>query len=143
MIPNNTKWNWICDKQIPSDPNIGVKLICDLLEQLQQCGWSEKDIFAIHMSFEEALMNAIKHGNCRDLDKLVEVALRTSHKQIYIKITDEGRGFDPDSLPDPTQDEYIERPCGRGVMLMRCYMDVVIFNDAGNSVEMFKKRTHP
>ena len=60
------------------------------------------------------------------------VALRT------IQIADQGGGFDPGALPDPTSDENLEKPCGRGVMLMRAYMDEIQYNPRGNSVRMVK-----
>jgi len=55
-------------------------------------------------------------------------------------VRDEGPGFDPASLPDPTDPANLDRPCGRGMLLMRTFMDNVIYNDRGNEVTLFKER---
>ena len=105
---------------------------------LQQVCFDEQDIFAIKLAVEEALVNAIKHGNQMDLDKRVVVSYRVCPERFDVRITDEGQGFKPDDVPDPTAVENIERPCGRGLMLMRHYMNEVSFNGRGNSVRMAK-----
>ena len=64
-----------------------------------------------------------------------------SADQFYAKITDQGDGFDPDSIPDPTLDENINKNCGRGVTLMRNFVDEVDYNEKGNSVELKKSKT--
>ncbi len=111
-----------------------------ILEQVHGCGWSERELFAIHLALEEALTNALKHGNQWDPQKRVTVRWQVTHERFWIQISDEGRGFDPETVPDPTLDENLEQPSGRGLMLMRSYMDVVSFNREGNSVAMVKFR---
>ena len=83
--------------------------------------------------------NAIKHGNKFDANKTVELAYDISESRAIITITDQGSGFNPSTLPDPTVDENLEKPTGRGVMLIHAYMDEVAYNDAGNQVRMVKK----
>jgi serine/threonine-protein kinase RsbW len=129
------------DKRISSDPQEGVAVIRELLGHLQSEQWNECEIFGIHLSMEEAVANAIHHGNARDREKSIRIRLETSSDTFYAKITDEGGGFDPKSIPDPTAEENLERPCGRGLMLMRCYMDDVAYSPSGNSVELYKKRS--
>jgi serine/threonine-protein kinase RsbW len=73
-----------------------------------------------------------------DRNKKVHVAYHVRPDRFDIKITDEGAGFDPDDVPDPTAVENLERPCGRGLMLMRHYMTQVTFNERGNTVQMSK-----
>jgi serine/threonine-protein kinase RsbW len=136
--PDSTEWR--CNRRIPSDLSQGVALIRELIERLRAADWSDGEIFGIHLSMEEALANAIRHGNGQSLDKVVRVIVRASTDQFYAKVSDEGPGFDPSTIPDPTTDENLERPCGRGLMLMRCYMDRVVFSRTGNSVEMYKNR---
>ncbi len=107
-------------------------------EALQASAYTEHDIFAIKLALEEALVNAIKHGNQYDRNKTVHVAYEVHTDRFIVRITDEGPGFDPADVPDPTAVENLERPCGRGLMLMRHYMTEVAFNERGNSVIMSK-----
>ena len=84
---------------------------------------SEHDVFSIRLALEEALVNAIKHGNQMDRAKsAIVISYRASSDRFDVHITDEGSGFDPSDVPDPTAIENLERPCGRGLMLMRHYM---------------------
>jgi CheY-like chemotaxis protein/anti-sigma regulatory factor (Ser/Thr protein kinase) len=117
------------------------------------------------VAVEEALLNAYYHGNLEVSSELREEDHRLYHetaeqrtredpyrdRKIYInvKITprqavysvrDEGPGFDPGLLPDPTDPANLDRPCGRGMLLMRTFMDNVIYNDKGNEVTLFKER---
>ena len=62
---------------------------------------------------------------------------------VWIEVVDQGPGFDPDMVPDPTCDENLEKPCGRGILLMRSYMSQVEFNSQGNCVTMEKLRSDP
>ena len=93
------------------------------------------------MAVEKALMNAIKHGNESNPDKPVHVVLQFSDTQFYGKITDQGVGFDPECIRDPTTDENVGKTCGRGVMLMKNFVDTVSYNACGNEVEMTKQRS--
>jgi len=111
------------------------------LEALEKFLWNKDDQFAIRMAIEEALMNAIKHGNASDPAKPVHVVLKFSETQFYGKITDQGIGFDPECVRDPTADENVDKACGRGVMLMKNFVDTVSYNATGNEVEMTKQRS--
>jgi serine/threonine-protein kinase RsbW len=102
--------------------------------------FAETEIFGIRLALEEALVNAIKHGNQLDPAKKVRVSWRVTTERFDIAITDEGPGFDPADLPDPTDPENIERQCGRGVFLMKHFMTEVAYNGRGNSVIMAKTR---
>ena len=107
-------------------------------ELLQTRNATAKDIFSIRLALEEALINAIKHGNQMDRDKTVSITYAVQADRFEIHITDQGNGFEPADIPDPTAVENIERPCGRGLMLMRHYMTEVTYNAQGNSVRMAK-----
>ncbi len=133
-------WNWVYDTKIASKVDLGVDLIRKLISHLEENQWSPNEIFGVHMAMEEAVMNAIKHGNQRDEMKHVHVIAKTTGDQLYVKVTDEGDGFDPEAVPDCTLEENLEKTCGRGLMLMKNYMDWVQYNDKGNSVEMTKSR---
>ena len=126
--------------EIPSDPAEARKIQEDIERQLQASQFSEKEIFSIKLALEEALVNAIKHGNQFDRNKKVRITYKLDRDCFKINISDEGNGFDPDEVPDPTAIENLERPCGRGLMLMRYYMTEVQFSVTGNSVSMTKLR---
>jgi serine/threonine-protein kinase RsbW len=126
------------DLVIPSDPAEARRVQEEIERLLRAHHASEKDIFGIRLALEEALVNAIKHGNQLDRSKKVTIASTVHADRFEIHITDEGSGFDPGDVPDPTAVENIERPCGRGLMLMRYYMTEVSFGDRGNSVRMAK-----
>ncbi len=109
-----------------------------MLEQVARYGYSGSATFAIKLALEEGLNNAICHGNGYDPKKLVEVIYDVNSQRAEIIITDQGQGFHPKDVPDPTTDENIEKPCGRGIMLIRAYMDEMDFNTCGNQVRMVK-----
>jgi serine/threonine-protein kinase RsbW len=123
---------------IPSDPAEARRLQEEIEQLLRRNHFCDHDIFAIKLALEEALINAIKHGNQMDPSKNVHITYHVLPDRFDIHITDEGRGFDPCDVPDPTIAENLERPCGRGLMLMRYYMSQVTFDAAGNSVRMTK-----
>lgn len=116
-----------------------LERVCDtILSEVRSCNYSEDDIFATHLVLAEALANALKHGNGNDRKKTITVEYSISPKRIDISVTDEGSGFKPAEVPDPRCDENIFKTFGRGVLLMRSYMDKVEYNDVGNSVHMVK-----
>jgi serine/threonine-protein kinase RsbW len=123
---------------IPSDPAEARRIQDEIEELLKAHRYSERDIFGIRLALEEALVNAIKHGNQMDRTKKVRIAYRVDAERFDIHIADEGAGFDPRDVPDPTDAENLERPCGRGLWLMRHYMSEVDFGGRGNSVRMTK-----
>ncbi|MCA9173410.1 MAG: ATP-binding protein [Planctomycetales bacterium] len=137
----NNPWIWSNSHKFPTDTAEAKRVLDELLARLADNQWGDHDMFGVHMAVEEALMNAIKHGNQLDNSKMVEVVSRLATDRMVIEITDEGPGFEPDDVPDPTEDENLELPSGRGLMLMRSFMNTVEFNDLGNSVRMEKLRT--
>jgi len=90
----------------------------------------------ILISLTEAVNNAIIHGNHHDEEKSVTVQLRKNDKYLNFSVTDEGKGFDFNDLPDPTAPENILKIGGRGVFLMRQLADLVIFSNEGSTVEV-------
>jgi serine/threonine-protein kinase RsbW len=103
-----------------------------------QTVFSDQELFAVKMAVEEALVNAIKHGNQMDPDKSVTVLYKLHPEKFEVRITDEGPGFNPEDVPDPTAPENLERPCGRGLLLMRYYMNEVSFDNGGRTIAMAK-----
>ena len=137
----NSSSVWKFDKSICSRSEDAVAIVRDLVVRLEQFGWTGKDVFGIHMAMEEALMNAIKHGNESDCEKKVHIEISICENSFYSRITDEGDGFQLEEVPDPTADENLEKTSGRGVMLIKNFIDRVEYNDKGNSIELFKSKT--
>ncbi len=115
-------------------------LINRLLDELEPVGFTDKERFGIRLALEEALVNAVKHGNRQDAAKTVHIRYQINSQHFLIEIKDEGPGFDPEAVPDPLNPENLERPGGRGVFLMRHYMSWVQYNEIGNCVTMCKVR---
>lgn len=128
----------------------------------------EGDLRKFAIAVDEALVNAYFHGNLEISSELriedgqayyalaeerrlqepyaprrIRLRLEMGRDQVSVCIGDEGPGFDPTQLPDPTEPGFLERPCGRGVMLMRTFMDEVQFNEQGNEVTLIKRRIAP
>jgi serine/threonine-protein kinase RsbW len=128
---------------ISSDLAEARRIQTEIEDALQAAGYSEHDMFSIKLALEEALVNAIKHGNQMDAAKRVFVSYTVTVERFDIWITDEGLGFNPEEVPDPTAIENIERPCGRGLLLMRGFMTVVQYHGKGNIVYMSKIKDGP
>lgn len=105
-------------------------------------GVKQDDYGKIMVAALEAVNNAITHGNKANPQKLVDVEIEFENDEIKITVTDEGQGFSPEKIPDPTMPENIEELSGRGVFLMTKLADSIKFNEKGNSVTMsFKEVT--
>ncbi len=126
--------------RIPSDTAEGLAVQERIIARMEEHGFPPRDCFGMRLALEEALVNAIKHGNGLDPDKQVRVCCDLSDESVRVEIEDEGPGFNPDDIPDPTEEEFLERPGGRGIMLMRHYMSYITYNDRGNMITIEKLR---
>jgi len=149
--------------EIPSNYQI-ISLVTDKFEErIRASGWSEEDGF-LREGFQEALTNAIVHGNLgvgKDIggavrsdvlkkaqeessarpERFVHVAMKEiSPSRIEVVITDEGEGFDPDAVADPRKPENIEKSAGRGILIMRAGFDTVDFENGGRTVRLIKEK---
>lgn len=122
--------------RLTNDPDRIRAVQDDLLKQAEQAGYGRSAAFALRLALEEAIRNAFVHGRRDAPDQPIDVAWTITPERVTITVSDHGPGFDPDTVPDPTSPENLERPCGRGLLLMRAYMSSVEFNDAGNTVTM-------
>jgi len=108
----------------------------DLISAAEHAGYTTSAAFALRLALEEAVRNAFEHG-CRSCPgRSVDVSWEVSPRRVVIRVSDPGPGFDPAEVPDPTTDENLDRPSGRGLLLMRAYMTRVEFNERGNTVTM-------
>jgi serine/threonine-protein kinase RsbW len=106
-------------------------------------GYPERDRFGVRLALEEALINAVKHGNRGDPAKRVRLRYRVTAPAVELEVEDQGEGFDPAAVPDPCAPENRERPGGRGLLMMRHYLDEVHYHGRGNRVTLRKRRSPP
>jgi len=125
---------------IPSEPTAGQQVQDRIIGALEAHGFPARDVFGVRLALEEAVVNAIKHGNGLDPEKFVHVDCRVDNERVTITIRDEGPGFDPGDVPDPTEEDNLDKPSGRGLMLMRAFMTRIEYNESGNQVTLEKVR---
>jgi serine/threonine-protein kinase RsbW len=110
-------------------------------EEMAAAGYPEADRFGLRLAMEEAIVNAIRHGNRGDPSRRVLVRFQVEPDQVLAEIEDEGEGFDPTHVPDPRAAENWERASGRGLLLMRHYTTWLRYNRIGNCVTLCKERS--
>jgi serine/threonine-protein kinase RsbW len=123
------------DIEIESNPNnlITVEEFVNYFSK--DLGLSEEQLSVLLLAVTEATTNAIIHANKCDPTKLVKIHAQIEDSKLLIKIKDEGKGFDPSKLPDPTEPENLLKDSGRGVFLMKVYMDDVKYNVTPTGLE--------
>ena len=126
--------------EIPSTTEAGQALLERIVGKVETIEtFSMKDAFGIRLALDEAIVNAIKHGNGFAPDKIVRVKCLIEDDLFRVEIEDQGAGFRPEDVPDPTDEENLELPCGRGIMLMRSFMSKIEYNSTGNKVLLEKR----
>jgi serine/threonine-protein kinase RsbW len=115
-------------------------LQADVGRALHDFGYGEACTFAVRLALEEALINGFRHGNKGDATKSVTVRCHVDAGLMQLEVQDEGEGFNPETVPDPTAEENIEIPSGRGIMLMRAYMTSVEYVPPGNCLRITYRR---
>jgi len=123
--------------EVPSDPTAIDRAVDYVLAQCAHCGLDARQLrLNLRVGLSEALANAMRYGNGNDPSKRVRLEARLSLLQIEVRVTDQGEGFNPAHVPDPTAPDNLQRPCGRGLFLMQKLLDEVRYNDRGNSVTL-------
>ena len=130
---------WQYSVSIPSVSGAGSKSIDLIIDELERRSWNEQDLFAVRLALDEAVMNAIEHGNQRDPNKTVKIDANVGDNKARISVCDEGDGFSEESVPDPLASDNLESPCGRGLFLIRNFMTRVWHNAKGNVIYMEKE----
>jgi serine/threonine-protein kinase RsbW len=132
--PVERKWT------IAATPEEAERVLRELMDTLEETLCPCGDADEVRLALREAINNAVKHGSRLDPNKPVNVACRCSPQEgLWVMIRDEGPGFDPDALPDPTAPENLERFSGRGVYMIRELMDEVEFRDGGRELHMRRR----
>lgn len=125
--------------EISNDADKLKEVSGDLVAALKKEGVAEEIIFDIHVGFEEALRNAMVHGNKEHPEKKVVVETEVTEEEVVLAVEDEGGGFDHECVPDPTEGDNVLKECGRGVFLIKHLMDSVEYTNGGRRVIMRKK----
>ena len=122
--------------ELSNDRDAQEQFHAEFFSQIESCGYDEAAAFAVRLALEEAVANAFRHGNQGDIAKTISIHYTVAEEHVLISVRDQGSGFDPDSVPDPTLDSNLEIPSGRGIMLMRAYMTHVEIVPPGNRLDM-------
>jgi serine/threonine-protein kinase RsbW len=125
---------------IPSDFAACRDVQHKIMQDVVAAGFDEETTFAIRISLEEAIVNAIRHGNRLDPNKKVRIDSNISPGRSEIAVEDEGTGFERKGIPDPTSSENLCRPNGRGILLIESYMTNVRWERGGRRVWMVKEK---
>ena len=129
----------LVDEAIPSEFAASREIQKLILQEVASRGYGQQATFAIKLALEEAMINAIKHGNRLDLSKTVYVRATVTPSHVEIIIEDQGAGFDRASVPNPTLEENLEKCSGRGILLIEAYMSQVEWSNGGRRLRMVKK----
>jgi serine/threonine-protein kinase RsbW len=128
---------------LPSRIETVAEAAAAVAEFVSRSGVSDDAAFGIDMAIREAVTNAVVHGNGEDEAKVVDIILRSSPEAVEISVHDQGAGFNPNEVPDPTAEENLLKTSGRGILFMRSFMDEVVWfvpPEGGTTVRMLKRR---
>lgn len=126
---------------IPSETAAGQQVQEQIIALLEEREYSMRDVFGMRLALEEAIVNAIKHGNQYDPGKVVTVECDVNSERVIVVVQDQGNGFDLSSVPDPTDEINLDKPSGRGIMLMNSFLTSVSYHDEGRMVRLEKERS--
>ena len=125
--------------ELPSDLSLMDGVLNYIIERVTALGVIKPDTSNLLTALDEAFVNAVKHGNKQDANKLVRITADLSSKEARFTIEDEGEGFDVATIPDPRDPENLFKTSGRGVLLIYNIMDQVEYNERGNRLTMVKR----
>lgn len=131
------------ERSVPAVPAATEQLLEEILAALEESDCRCGDRGEIRTAIREALNNAVRHGSRLNPRKLVHVSCRwNSREGLSVVVRDEGQGFDPEKVPDPTAPENLQSFSGRGLYMIRELMDEVEFRDGGRKIHM-RRRPRP
>lgn len=122
-------------KEISSNPEFLPDLEEFILDIAKETGLDNDQINSLSLSFSEAVSNSIVHGNKGDSNKKIKIKVEINSDKIIITIKDEGKGFNPDAIPDPTKPENILKDSGRGIHIMKSFLNGLKYNFTSSGTE--------
>ena len=125
-------------EKLPSRLEIVPQFVPAVIEKLEKSGLSKEELFDVKLCLDEALVNAIKHGNKFSSEHHVEVEAEITGDRLIIQVRDLGQGYDYTKIPNPTEKSNLEKNHGRGVFLIKTLMDKVEHFDSGRTIKMVK-----
>ena len=127
---------------LPSHVEAVADAAAAVTDFIRNCGASEEAGFGVEMAVREAVTNAVVHGNQEDDAKSVEVIFNCHGNELEVEVRDQGHGFDPQEVPDPTDPANLLKTSGRGIFLMRTFMDDIQWlpSPAGGTAVRMTKR---
>lgn len=142
MPPESGPTNTDLVLELPSDVRTIEHVVDFVMEHCESCASKSRKLrLNFRVGLTEALSNAMLYGNAEDPSKHVRIEVCLEKTRIAVRVIDEGNGFDPEQIPDPTRPDNLEKPGGRGIFLMRKLLDEVHFNDRGNCVTLILQRS--
>ena len=126
----------VMEFDIPSNLLRGREVQNAILDACRDHGFTDDAYFAIKLALDEAVTNAIKHGNKLDPDKRVLVRAAVADNSMWVEVRDEGPGFHRPTVPDPTAEENLDKCSGRGLLLIEAYMTEVAWSEDGRTIRM-------
>lgn len=120
--------NQLFHKIVKSNPDLLPELEDKIIEIAKSLNLSPTKINSLALSFSEAISNSMKHGNQYNKDKNVIIDIYTDNNKLFISLKDEGQGFDINAIPDPTKPENILKESGRGIHIMKNFLDDLVYN---------------
>jgi serine/threonine-protein kinase RsbW len=129
--------------ELPSAISLMHIVLEYLMKRVERLGVINPEQSNLFVALDEAFVNAVKHGNKFDVQKLVRITAEVSKKEAKFTIEDEGEGFDVKNIPDPLDPENLFKTSGRGVLFIYNIMDEVKYNERGNRLTMVKKAAEP
>ncbi len=127
--------------ELPSDLGMIEAAVTYLVSRLRSFAFGGSRLnLNFRVGITEALANAVLYGNASDPSKSVRVEVSLNTARVVIRVVDQGNGFDPARIPDPTHPDHLQRPGGRGLFLIRQLMDEVEYNSPGNAVRLVLRR---
>lgn len=115
------------------------RFVMQFSEDCEQVGVKPEEQQRVSVAMTEIVLNAVKHGNHEDRAKNVEIQYSVTKDEFRAEVTDEGEGFDPEQVPDPTAEENLTKPGGRGIAMTKHFMDEIEYKEGGRKVALKKK----
>lgn len=129
----------LISKTIPSRLEAIPEVVTCVVGKLIDLALAKEIISAVRLSLQEAMVNAVKHGNKLDPGLVVRVEIEVEPKQLIIQVCDQGEGYDYKNIPSPVEPQNLEKLKGRGIYLIKHLMDKVEFLNEGSTIRMIRR----